>query len=291
MAARPNHMALPFLLGTVLFALACASETRQELGSSSASTGASDGTSTSGGGSAVSDASPEAPIGLGGFSPCPSNGTPCAIMPLGDSITFADLAPGAGYRVELFHQSLVNLQNITFVGSQMNGPPTVDGKPFPNQSEGHSGYVISGGANGISELTDASLAKYKPNIVLLMIGTNDVAGNRDLANAPARLGALLDQIVRGAPSALLVVAKIVPTKTDALNTRVQMFNAAIGPLVEQRVGAGKHIAMVDMYAALTANANYKTELLRDELHPTLVGYQVMGRTWYAAIRDVLPGQP
>jgi lysophospholipase L1-like esterase len=225
------------------------------------------------------------------FSPCPARGSPCAIMPLGDSITFADLAPGAGYRVELYHQALVNAQNITFVGSQMNGPPTVDGKPFPNQSEGHSGYVISGSAIGISELADASLARYKPHIVLLMIGTNDVDRAIDLPNAPKRLAALLDQILRDAPDTLLVVAKITPTMIDAKNTRVQAYNAAIGPLVQERAAAGKHIAMVDMYAALTANASYKTELLRDELHPTLAGYQVIGRTWYAALRDLLPAQP
>jgi lysophospholipase L1-like esterase len=238
----------------------------------------------SGGGDSNADGAPA-------FNPCPSNGSPCAIMPLGDSITFADLAPGAGYRVELFHLSLTNNQLITFVGNQTNGPATVDGKPFPSQSEGHSGYVISGGANGIQELVDASLAKNKPNIVLLMIGTNDVAGNRDLPNAPMRLGVLLDKIIQDAPNALLVVAKITPTKTDALNTRVMAYNSAIPALIQQRVAAGKHVAMVDMYAAITASATYKNDWLRDELHPTLAGYQVMGQTWYGAIKNLLPAKP
>jgi lysophospholipase L1-like esterase len=212
-------------------------------------------------------------------------------VPLGDSITFADLAPGAGYRVELFHLSLTNKQLITFVGNQTNGPATVDGQPFPNHREGHSGYVISGGSNGIQELVDATLAKNKPQIVLLMIGTNDIGGNRDLPNAPTRLGALLDKIIEDAPNALLVVAKITPTKLDVYNTRAMAFNAAIPALVQQRAAAGKHVAMVDMYAAFTANPNYQNDWLRDALHPTLAGYQVMGQTWYAAIKNLLPGQP
>lgn len=211
-------------------------------------------------------------------------------MPLGDSITFADLAPGAGYRVELFHLSLLNKQLITFVGNQTNGPATVDGKPFPNHSEGHSGYVISGGNYGIQELVDATLAKHQPHIVLLMIGTNDIGGNVDLPNAPKRLGALLDKIIQGAPDALLVVAKIIPTKLDVYNARAIAFNDAIPALIEERVAAGKHVAMVDMYAAFTANPSYQNDWLRDALHPTLAGYRAMGQTWYAAIENFLPAE-
>ena len=38
-----------------------------------------------------------------------------------------------------------------------------------------------------------------------------------------------------------------------------------------------------MYAAFTANTNYKTALMNDELHPNNAGYMVMANTWYAAI--------
>jgi lysophospholipase L1-like esterase len=123
--------------------------------------------------------------------------------------------------------------------------------------------------------------------VLLMIGTNDVNKGIDLANAPNRLGKLLDQITTAAPNALLVVAKITPTTTDAGNTKVQSYNNAIPGLVQMRASAGKHIIMVDMYAAITANANYKTVWLDDNLHPNDAGYVVMGQTWYAGIKSYL----
>jgi lysophospholipase L1-like esterase len=239
------------------------------------------------GGSQPDGGASDAPL----FNPCPTSGSPCAIMPLGDSITFADLAPGAGYRVALFRLAGTDGKAITFVGSQTNGPTTVDGKPFPRQNEGHSGYIISGGANGIAELVDASLAMYKPNIVLLMIGTNDVDRNLNLPNAPARLGALLDKIIQDAPAALLVVAKMVPGQNDGFTANVRAYNDAIPALVQQRVAAGKHVAMVDMYTAFTANPNYKTALLRDALHPTLAGYDVMGQVWYAALKNLLPPAP
>jgi lysophospholipase L1-like esterase len=60
--------------------------------------------------------------------------------------------------------------------------------------------------------------------------------------------------------------------------------------VQARAAAGKHIALVDMYAAFTANASYKTALMNDDLHPKDTGYVLMAQTWYAAIKAFLPAQ-
>ena len=223
----------------------------------------------------------------------------CKIMPLGDSITWGVGSSGAGggYRVPLFRLTLTNNQAITFVGhgtandpDAPNGPTTVDGVAFPRNHEGYSGYTIDtgGGRTGISTILDAAFAANTPHIVLLMIGTNDVNISLDLANAPSRLGGLLDKIITKAPNALVVVARIVPTTTDSTNTRVQTYNNAIPGLVQTRATAGKHIVMVDMYAAFTANANCKTTIMNDDLHPNDSGYMIMAQTWYAAIRSFLP---
>jgi lysophospholipase L1-like esterase len=259
-----------------------------------AGTDAATGGTLGGGGDAGTDAG-----GSGGgtttFNPCPAAGMPCKIMPLGDSITFGAQSSGGGYRVDLFRQSLIDSKKITFVGRNFNGPNTVvvngTTTTFPQNHEGYSGYTIDTSTavnrTGISSVVDAALTAGKPHIVLLMIGTNDVNKNLDLANAPARLGNLLDRITTMAPNALLVVAKITPTQTDATNTNVQSYNNAIPGLVQTRASAGKHIIMVDMYAALTANASYKTAWLFDDLHPNDAGYVVMGQTWYAGIKSYL----
>jgi lysophospholipase L1-like esterase len=227
------------------------------------------------------------------FAPCPSDGTACKIMPLGDSITDGVGSSGGGYRVELFKQTITNSQLITFVGRNLNGPTsvTVSGqtKTFPRNHEGYSGYTIDsgGGRTGISTLVDAGISANMPHIVLLMIGTNDVNISLDLTNASTRLGALLDRISKDAPKALIVIAKIVPTTNDTTNTRVRTYNDAIPGLVQTRAAAGGHIVMVDMYTAFTSNTSYKTAIMSDELHPNDAGYVVMAQTWYAAIKSYL----
>ena len=226
--------------------------------------------------------------------PCPTTaGTACAVMPLGDSITEGYIPSGAngGYRVELFRQAGVGSKNITFVGTApQNGPTTVDGKTFPRKHEGRGGYTIAGGGQGAlaGTVTDTAIASYHPHIVLLMIGTNDINGNINVSTAPTRLGQLIDEIITDAPSALVVVASIIPIANSGTNARVQTYNAAIPALVNSRAAAGKHVVYLDNYAAFAANPNYATALMADSLHPNEAGYAVLGRAFYAAISAVLP---
>lgn len=231
--------------------------------------------------------------GFGGeiaFQACPATGD-CAVLPLGDSITDGFGTPG-GYRIELFRFALMNSKHLTFVGRNMNGPENVTvgatTTPFPKRHEGYSGYTIDPSSrSGISPLVDAALSAAKPNIILLMIGTNDIDLSVDVATAPMRLGNLLDRIITDTPNALLVVAKLTPLNYDAGNERVRAYNDAMPALIASRSAAGKHITLVDMYAPFVANPNFKTALLADQWHPNPAGYLIMAQTWYDAIKVYL----
>jgi lysophospholipase L1-like esterase len=224
------------------------------------------------------------------YNPCPPSGTVCTIMPLGDSITDGFTVAG-GYRIEFFHRAHQDAKQFTFVGSAMNGPAMVDGVPFPQMHEGHSGFTIndepSVQRSGISPVARTSIPRFRPDIVLLMIGTNDLDLSLDLANAPNRLGALLDLVIGADAHALVVVAQITPTMQDPLNTRIQAYNAAIPAVVAARANAGKHVLLADMYNAFVRDPAYKTRFLADGLHPNNAGYVVMGDMWYALVRDLL----
>jgi hypothetical protein len=213
-------------------------------------------------------------------------------MPLGDSITEGTgSSSGGGYRVELFRLAVTNSKHLTFVGRNASGPATVAGQPFPKNHEGYPHYTIDDepafGRMGISPVVDQGITLGQPNIILLMIGTNDVNNGIDLASAPTRLGALLDRMTADAPSTLIVVARIVPTASDTTNLDVVAYDAAIPGLIQARTATGKHILVVDMYAAMTANPSYKTALMHDGLHPNDAGYVIMGQTWYDAIQTYL----
>ena len=215
-------------------------------------------------------------------------------MPFGDSITDGYLAQRGGYRIPLFQRAHQEGKHLTFVGSAVNGPATVDGVPFPQHHEGHSAYTIDDeplpapAHKGIAPFVMTSIPAYHPDIVLLMIGTNDVDNSIDLPNVPTRLGALIDSIIALDAHTLFVVAQITPTMQDPLNARIETYNAAIPAVVKARTDAGKHVALVDMYNAFVSDKSYRTTLMYDRLHPNIAGFQKMADTWNTVIHDLIP---
>lgn len=231
--------------------------------------------------------------GAGGWSPCPGGGMPCKILPLGDSITYGLDSQGTStgsYRVELFRKALAANQNITFVGAGMaSGPNMVEGQPFPRANEGHSGWTIS----GIADRVPSPALNDKPHITLLMIGTNDVSfgslgsffGGEDLADAPTRLGKLIDELVSSDENMLVVVAQITPRGSAAAgpspHADTETYNRGVVAEAERRASAGKHVLLVDMYTGFPMNG------LSDFVHPNKAGYDWMAGVWYEAIKSFL----
>ena len=260
-------------------------------GHPSGGTGGSALSGTGGGGSsgAAATAGSRATGGTGGtvaYAPCPTNGSACKILPFGDSITRgAKSTDDGGYRSPLFKLIVAAKQKATFVGSAANGPTQVSGQPFPRMHEGHAGWTIDPGYNmlsssysGISKLVPSPALDANPNIILLMIGTNDLFA-RDTAGMATRLEALLDKVAQNAPNALIVLAQLTPLGHDDPN--LTAYNAKIPGIVQSHAAKGQRIIGVDM-------SKLPTSELTDGTHPTDQGYAYMANIWYAAIKDLLP---
>lgn len=246
------------------------------------------GTSGAGGGDGAGGTSTGG--AMNAYEPCPATGD-CKILPLGDSITWGvgDEANG-GYRAPLFAHIVADGKKATFTGSGQNGPTMVEGVSFPRRNEGHSGWGIarvttwSGGNAGIatripSPAFDAGSGGV-PHIILLHIGTNDA--NEFTADViEADLNTLLDELVAGAPDALIVLAKIIPLGWN--NPALTTYNSKIAGIVETRANAGEHLAFVDMFADFETNSM----LDGDNIHPNRAGFEFMADQWYAVIGPYL----
>ena len=270
--------------GTVATSAGGASTNSTTLTSTAA--GGAGGMSTSAGAAGAGGASSTTDLGSttdgsgGGanptFQPCPRDGSPCLILPLGDSITEGIGVDGGGaYRIELFRLARRAGHDISFVGSLINGPTSVDGVPFPRNHEGRGGWQIV----ELNQLIPTPAFSTLPHIVLLMIGTEDIRLEDNLGEAPQQLGMLLDAIAETAPDALVVVAQLTPLtyKTDLIAN----YNAAVPGIVQSRIDEGKHLLLVDQHTG------FPTSELVDEVHPGVEGYARMAGVWYAAIEPYL----
>ena len=190
------------------------------------------------------------------------------IMPLGDSITLGGGSPTmSGYRVDLARRLAATGLRTDFVGSRRNGVG-----PDLNH-EGHSHWTIQ----DIAAHVDGWLATYRPDVILLDIGTNNTQNVASAALAPAALSALIDQLTAARPTADIFVAKITSTKDANRQPIVDAFNAVVPDVV---AGKGPRVHLVDQSTVGGRD-------LRDNLHPNDVGYAKMSYNWYRAMGPVL----
>lgn len=148
-----------------------------------------------------------------------------------------------------------------------------------NYNEGHPGYTIS----RIGAVAGPGLAE-SPNIVLLHAGTNDLnnsprPANESYANAPTRLGALIDEVLAQVPGTVVVVAQIINAANAGTEEKIQAFNQAVPGIAQQRADAGMKVAVVDMSSVGAGE-------LIDGLYPTPTGYKHMGDLWLGALQRV-----
>lgn len=194
--------------------------------------------------------------------------SPVRLMPLGNSITWGVGSPsGNGYRSFLWNQLAAGGYAPDFVGSGRGGTMS------DPDNEGHSGWRI----DQISGIADSVLARYRPNVVTLEIGTNDLNGNYQIPTAPDRLRALIDRITRAVPDATVLVGTVIVSTSGTAEANRPAFNAKLPGIVQAQQAAGKHVRLVDMSALTPAD-------LADSLHPNDNGFRKMADAFNAGVR-------
>ncbi|KAL2066782.1 hypothetical protein VTL71DRAFT_2854 [Oculimacula yallundae] len=205
------------------------------------------------------------------------NGKKLRILTIGDSITVGvGGSEDIGYRSRLV-ENLGN--NVVFAGTETKGSVP------DNYYAAWSSETIQ----AISNKTAPSLA-HRPNLVLLMAGTNDAstsAFNRegcDPSGAATRLGALVDKILAAVSNVTILVAVIPPTRTEHKITLTKQLQRLIPVEIEKRTKAGKKVKAVD-FSKFRDDAT----MIPDGIHPGNEGYRLMGDWWYSFITQIPAG--
>ncbi|WP_232295108.1 FG-GAP-like repeat-containing protein [Parafrankia sp. EUN1f] len=193
------------------------------------------------------------------------------VLPLGDSITYGEGTPDfSGYRARLAALLDPEVDDLDFVGSQQSG------QLADRDNEGHQGWTIS----QISAITSCTVRQYRPNVVTLHIGTNDMARNLNVDTAPNRLRDVIGKILAAAPETTILVSTLIPSTTPSIMSRIQQYNAAIPGVVAGFQAAGRPVYLVDMSAVGTAD-------MTNSLHPNANGFRKMGDAFYKTIDSAL----
>ncbi len=222
------------------------------------------------------------------------------IMPIGDSIT-DDCSLNGAWRLYLQPLLENNGYPFNFVGRQSSSTALSFTKV---KHEGYCGAVIA--PPGVFtvhgyETTNAYLLKIvadalavtanTPDLVLLLIGANDIGRGRDPYQVATNdMANLLNLIQSNAPNSYIIIAKItslqdanLPGLTyGAYATNVPIYNAALQSMVNQRHALGQNVFLADMYSVV----DYNTMFMSDHVHPNSSGLIAMAREWLARIQAI-----
>ncbi|MGH8023075.1 MAG: GDSL-type esterase/lipase family protein [Limisphaerales bacterium] len=215
------------------------------------------------------------------------------IWPLGDSITYGAGHPG-GYRQTLVTNLIARGRSFNLVGTLASNSTKMLSAARQTHHDGHSGYSIANAAD-ISGKTRRGLYEgviswhrsiNKPDVILLMVGINDLNIGYKVRSAPRRLDLLVTRLFGYYPHTRLLIASLPEADpnnrhrhgaTNDLASAINYYNAGIVSIVAKHKAMEQNIALVDMHARLTLAD------LADGLHPSAEGYVKMGNAWADAL--------
>lgn len=257
------------------------------------------------------------PLLSGGGS---SGGTSSKILFIGDSITYGTDGDGfyttnnGGHTwpspYNTFPASCVNLgpgyrayvqklladggYDITTVGTQTEGggaqpyigSDATQGTILPNfmgeGSQYHEGYPGQR-IDQVKSLLQGNniIATQAPDIVLVMLGVNDIRQGASQSVLQGRIDSdllwIVDQALAANSNAHVFIAKVTQSK-EGNDAMVQTYNNMIQTFVNAQSGAGKKVYVVDNYTNVEVS-----DIDPTGVHPTQVGYRTMAQNWYNAI--------
>jgi len=231
------------------------------------------------------------------------------IMAVGDSITDG-YSEQDGYRKYFYHRLVDQKKySIDMVGSKDGWTATWDFDDgtysYDPANTGYSGYTIQSyqynNQNRIGIFETISSGEKKdiiqttsPEIVLLMIGTNDIMDSYKMDEIQARLQALVDEIYRQKSDVTLMIMSPLPIdapvsgwlQQDTMNTNIKTCMTAIKKIVDAEKAAGKKCEYLATNELFTKQTDY-TAYLNDYCHPNRAGYTLMGNYLADAVDSYL----
>ena len=246
-----------------------------------------------------------------------NNSQKIKIMCMGDSITFGYRVPGS-YRKFLYHNLISKGYKIKMVGAQnnkfekyyYNNDNPSDYFKYQDDNSGFSAYTICAHKDRkglLEKLKETKCLNLKPDIIILLVGTNNVMDNIDFDLTINNFISLIEYILNNMNKNSILFINTIPymnpnheanynwfpyyrkdniddieVKND-VNNNVKKYNNKIKEIIEDYRNKNYNIRIEDLNPIIKDLDN----LFIDGIHPNNNGYKIIGEFWTEIIDKYL----
>jgi beta-glucosidase len=126
----------------------------------------------------------------------------------------------------------------------------------------------------------------KPKLVVLLIGTNNANWGSRPENTALGVAEIIRFINTHSPTTKILLIGILPRGEDA-TTPERAVNRQVNDLIMRCADGDKIVYMDPGQAMMDSNGRISNQVLFDYLHPTEVGYAILGGSIIAQVRKMM----
>ncbi|NJK64012.1 MAG: hypothetical protein HC921_16210 [Synechococcaceae cyanobacterium SM2_3_1] len=187
------------------------------------------------------------------------------------------------YRYELWKLMVANNYQFDLIGTYTDrgSYPQHLGQEFDRDHQGVGGIETEG---VLADIDNFLLAMPTPDIVLLGVGGNDIAGSEDDPSEPiSNISQIIDKIRDTNPNVIIFLEQIAPGRADLMTNELQgrweSFNSQIVTLAKKQTDSSSAVIVVDMYT------DFSNDYFADEVHYNEQGAIFVANQYFEAIQS------
>jgi lysophospholipase L1-like esterase len=149
-------------------------------------------------------------------------------------------------------------------------------------------FGISGDATQhvLWRMQNGELENIHPKVIVLMIGTNNIAGQDSPADIAQAVGAIVGEIRQRLPETRVLVLGILPNQELATHPRREKIRAT--NKITSKLQDGDHVTYLDISDKfLQSDGSFSVEITKDFVHLTPKGYEVFADAIQPTIESML----
>ena len=160
----------------------------------------------------------------------------------------------------------------------------------PRETKCRIGTLKCGGYSGhtvefLDSKVDSLYRLYPADIVLLHAGHNHSVEENPVPHMIASYRSIIEKIWKINPQAFVLLAKVIPSGKLPKYSYIPELNKQIERLVKEI--HSDHLICVDQAAGF----DWKTETVKDKVHPNAKGAEKMASVWFSSLQKVLKPAP